>query len=384
MTSKVLNAWLGIGFVLALSACDIGQVTEAVENAEVEFSMHHTRFDSTYGMFQELTPPTVKRNVFFVQAMGDKVYVIGGLDEKGDYTSALESYDVTQKTWQRLADWPNPGFGFTLVVGDLLCAVGGFKNLDEPIRREVDCYDPSTDQWSARDQVPVNYAGFWPVSLGDKVYIFGGIAADWSLLDEAWVYDSTKDQWSQLAPLPFGFSVGGVVSYDNKFYLVGGLKGSSVDQAALDGDKGTDMLIYDVVADSWSTGPDMPHPRMFYGTDAIADHIGVFFGIGDDGPLAEFYDPVSGQWFAATDPVDGPEDGAYTYVRHQGQMHLFTLATQLSTSAVAASGNLWRYDFSADQWSVIGQRTEGNDALFSGASVGSGINFVGAHTKVTY
>ncbi|HEY5957094.1 MAG TPA: kelch repeat-containing protein, partial [Polyangiaceae bacterium] len=144
---------------------------EKIRNLDVQFEMQTVRYDPKTKEFTNLTPPPTERNLFAVEQIGGKLYVLGGLDADGDYVNTLEAYDPTTDSWSTRSSWPHPGFAFVEKVGELLCAIGGYKNLDEPIRRDVDCYDPATDVWQAGAPVPEAYSSFYPVVQGGKVYL---------------------------------------------------------------------------------------------------------------------------------------------------------------------------------------------------------------------
>jgi hypothetical protein len=358
------------------------QIEEQIENLDVEFSMVHTRFDSSTGEFTELTPPSVERNLLSAVLLGGDVYALGGLKEDGDYSNALERYDAASDTWEERSPRPRSGFAFDAVVSGLLCSVGGYLNLDEPIRREVECYDPSSDEWSSRQDVPSGYAEFVPVAADDLVFIPGGLDENGDPVDTNRVYDPASDEWSERAPLPFGFLLGGAVVLDGKIYLVGGFK---VALQKDDEPASRDMLVYDIANDEWTLAPDMPNARALYGVDAVEGHVTAFFGLTEAGaPLVDFYDPAADAWFPGSDPPEPPDGGVYTYARHLGQMHLFTLASGTNGEGTTSNGELWRYSVTDDAWSVVGTRRQGEDALFYGVSRGEQLHFVGAHTTVVY
>jgi hypothetical protein len=361
---------------------NLDDLEEQIENLDVEFTMQHTRFDAESGEFVELTPPNVKRNLMSIAVVSEQILLLGGLNEDGNYSNALETYDVESDSWRTLQPRAESGFSWDLVVGDLLCSVGGYKDLDTPIRRDVECYDLAADEWTEREQVPRAYASFVPVSVGGKVLIPGGLDADLNAVNDLWQYDPATDAWTELAPLPFGFVLGGAVVLENEVYLVGGFKVHSDDEEA---PSDRDMLVYNVATDTWRTAPDMPHWRALYATDAVEGHVTAFFGVTEAGaPLVDFYDPEQDQWFPGTDPPEPPDGGVYSYVRHQDQMHLFTLASGVSGGSTTSNGELWRYSVADDQWRVVGTRTSGEDALFIGASLGAHLHFVGAKTTVLH
>jgi hypothetical protein len=355
-----------------------------IRSLDVRFEMQTVRYDPTTKQFTNLTPPATKRNLFAVERIGDKLYVLGGLDENGDYSNVLERYDPATDAWTILASWPRPGFAFIEKVGELLCAIGGYKNLDQPIRREVDCYDPATDVWSTGAQVPEAYSSFYPVVYGGKAYVLGGSNASLEMVDSSWSYDPITDQWQQLAPLPEPRGLMGAAAVGDRIYLTGGFETLSAGSSGEDEPQDRSMLVYAPAANQWSRAPDMPHSRALYSVDSVNGKLAVFFGV-TTGPLVELYDPAKDRWVGGEDPPLLPSGGVYTYVKHAEQMYLFVIADQLSVNKIGSSGALWRYDEVVNQWSEVARRSSNEqDALFVGNSLDDMIYWVGAQTIIVY
>jgi hypothetical protein len=357
-----------------------------IEELDVRFEMQTVRYDPETKVFTNLTPPPTKRNLFAVEELEGRLYVLGGLDEDGNYSSALERYEPETDRWETLASWPNPGFAFVNRLGSLLCAIGGYQDLDEPIRREVDCYDPESNTWSEREPVPEGYSSFYPIVYDDRVYILGGTdeSSITHVVDSAWMYEPTEDRWQALSPLPEPRGAMGAVAVQDRIYLTGGFGDGTFAEETMNDPQDRDMLIYDPADDSWGRAADMPHSRALYGIDSIEGKVAVFFGL-TDGPLVELYDPDTDSWSEGTDPPELPDGGVYTYVKHDEQMHLFAIADQLSISKISASGTLWRYDEPSNEWSELARRgSEEEDALFVGDSVADQIFWVGARTILVY
>jgi hypothetical protein len=357
---------------------------EKIRNLDVKFVMQTVRYDPSTKVFTNLTPPATERNLFSVEQIGGKLYVLGGLNPDGNYVSTLEAYDPTTDSWASLADWPHPGFAYVEKVGELLCAIGGYKNLTEPIRRNVDCYDPATDAWFAGPQIPESYSSFAPVVQDGKVYLLGGTSASLGLVSSAWSYDPLEGEWHKLKSLPEARGLMGAASVGGRIYLTGGFGTKTFDRDDADKLQDLSMLVYDPATDQWSHAPDMPHARALYGIDSVNGKLAVFFGI-TTGPLVELYDPSTSTWMNGEDPPTLPSGGIYTYVKHNEQMHLFVIADQISISKIGSSGALWRYDETTNTWGMIARRgSDERDALFVGDSVNGAIYWVGAETVITY
>ncbi len=356
-------------------------VKAKMDEFDVEFTMVNSRYDATEGRFIERTPSIHKRNLFSTHTIDDKIYVIGGLNEDGNYVDTFERYDPETDTWEDLPPWSRPGFAYVLVVGRHLCAIGGYQNLKEPIRTGVDCYDVDEGSWSEAPDVPESYSSFAPVSLGGRVYVLGGSDSTLSLMSTSWIFNPRENAWSKGARMPSPRALAGVQAVGGKIYVTGGFGPKTFHLAEEDSDAPQDrgMLVYDPAADSWATAPDMPHARALYGLDGVDGMLTVFFGL-TNGPLVEFYDPSTRKWRGGTDPEMLPSGGVYTYAKFDEKVHLLAVADGVTATSLESSGSLWRYDLEADQWAKIARREEGTDALFQGAPTHDAIHWIGAHT----
>jgi hypothetical protein len=359
----------------------LDDLEDKIKEFDVEFTMHNSRYDDAEGRFIEKTPSTHVRNLFSVHSIDGQVYVIGGLNEDGNYVDTFERYDPATDAWENLPDWPRTGFAHVMVVGRHLCTIGGYKNLAEPIRKDVDCYDVDGGTWIQGPDVPESYSSFYPVSYDGRVYVLGGSDDDFNVMSSTWIFDPLENSWEEGAHLPSPRALAGVQPVGSKIYVTGGFGPDTFSGSDSDSDapQDTGMLVYDPAANTWETAPDMPHARALYALDEIEGKLAVFFGL-TDGPLLEFFDPATGTWKGGMDPEELPSGGVYTYARHDGKIHLLAVADESTSSSLESSGALWRYDLAADEWSNIAHREAEQDALFSGASVGDAIHWIGAHT----
>src|SRR5262249_32605280 len=89
-------------------------------------------------------------------------------------------------------------------------------------------YDPASNKWTQKKpmQLPSHHVAF--VSLGDKIYAFGGFNLPdsgppaWRPLDNAWEYDPAADTWKALAPMPTKRGAAGAAAVNGKIYITGG------------------------------------------------------------------------------------------------------------------------------------------------------------------
>lgn len=65
--------------------------------------------------WQRLPQPFVQRGVAMA-ASAREIFVLGGMDEEGGFSSAVDAFDPTTETWRKAPDYPGEGFGLGAVV----------------------------------------------------------------------------------------------------------------------------------------------------------------------------------------------------------------------------------------------------------------------------
>jgi N-acetylneuraminic acid mutarotase len=132
-----------------------------------------------------------------------------------------------------------------------------------------------------------------------KIYLVGGGGSDGELITAVDVYDPKTDSWTTKADIPTGRKWLATSVVDGKIYAIGGVPGP---------DWGGELLatveMYDPATDTWTTKADLPAARCLM---AAITFDGLIYAIGgyvvrDDGEVAisgkvELYDPANNIWF---------------------------------------------------------------------------------------
>jgi N-acetylneuraminic acid mutarotase len=228
-----------------------------------------------------------------------KIYVIGGLMSEpsflnGKPISAVEEYDPATDTWTRKTDMPEArGYlhGSSLpVVDGKIYAIGG----GNPASARVDIYDPATDTWSRGADMPTPRLVFARVAFEGKIYAFGGLAglgaSDYGLKTTE-VYDPQTDTWTQAAPMPQGVWEHSVEVVDGMFYVIGGAYNINAMQI---------LQVYDPQTDTWTNATPKPLNTRGFGTTEVCGKIYALGGWLNSGqnPYSNtwVYDPASDIW----------------------------------------------------------------------------------------
>ena len=274
-----------------------------------------------------------------------KIYVIGGAGPVYQALGTVEVYDPVTDTWKEKSEMPTARQGLsTSAVNGKIYAVGGAECISSSCSQvetfsTVEEYDPATDTWTTKSPIPTE-RGWHSASVVDgKIYIIGGSQGytpgyNYHHVLTVEVYDPATDTWSQKGDMPESRAYGSASVVDGKIYLIGGyLGGQKVDEfdpatdtwkeksemptskmglstSVLDGKiyatggyslyvnrypGETTVYVYDPAMDTWTTAPDMPTGRFGAYTSVVDGKIYVFGGL-PDWPasayeIVEVYDP---------------------------------------------------------------------------------------------
>jgi hypothetical protein len=212
---------------------------------------------------------------FGAATIGDQIYVYGGHHGKAHhYNDAGQSGDLLQldgtagKAWQTLATGPRLQ-GLALVAhGGAVYRVGGFEARNNESEEqnlwslaEFARYDLKQQKWHPLPPMPAPRSSFDAAVNGDRVVVVGG----WSMqggdknatwLETAVMYDlrQTDGQWSELPKPPFQRRALSVGALGQNIYAIGGMQP--------DGKVTRRTAIFDLKANAWREGPELPGEDM--------------------------------------------------------------------------------------------------------------------------
>ena len=225
-----------------------------------------------------------------VSATGGKIYVIGGRPPNG---SVVQEYEPTTDSWERKANMPTARVGLsTSVIDGKIYAFGGGSTGSGPFLPTLEVYDPATDSWAGKGDMPGARYGFSTNLINGKIYAIGGNIIeneDEFSVSVVECYDPGTDTWTKKADVPTARFVLSTVVIDSKIYAVGGLIWPSQVLVAA-------MEVYDVESDSWIRKADMPVARAL--TRSAHDVNGELYAIGgeEDSMPVLAYNPATDTW----------------------------------------------------------------------------------------
>lgn len=212
-----------------------------------------------------------------------KIYVAGGFNSSGVSTKFLFVYDPVTDKWQRAADMPTARGALTAkFVDGILYAIGGDETVlydlnkvynPQGVVTSNEAYDPETNSWTVKSPMPTPRDHLTSAVIGESIYVLGGRQPDigplFKDLNSNERYDPVNDTWQMLEPVPTNRSGLASESHDGKIYVFGG----ESTKKTFDNNEA-----YDPETNSWTSLPPIPSPRHGLTAVAVDDKIYVIAG----------------------------------------------------------------------------------------------------------
>ena len=189
-------------------------------------------------------------------------------------------YDPVTDTWVQKADMPVWRDGGTCVVdGKIYIIGGGAANRKERRLDIVDVYDPATDTWAKAKSMNHARSGAAVSVVDGKIYAMGGTG--WPqipnhpgpFLSSIEVYDPKTNQWTEKTEMPTPKSGHTASVIDGKIYVIGGGFRGNGPYMYL-----STVEVYDPETDRWTQEPDMLIGKSGHKAEVINGEIYVFGG----------------------------------------------------------------------------------------------------------
>jgi N-acetylneuraminic acid mutarotase len=158
-----------------------------------------------------------------------KIYAIGGYDGNKVF-SMVEEYNPKTDTWEKKTNMPTARAYFsTSVVNNKIYAIGGLGDNCFPTVEE---YDPVTDKWTRKADMPTARGAFTACVVNNKIYAIGGqMFGVGNYTNVVEVYDPTTDKWEKEANMPTARGYYSACEVNGKIYVIGG---STIQQSGND------------------------------------------------------------------------------------------------------------------------------------------------------
>ncbi len=300
--------------------------------------------------------------------------------------------------WSRLAPFPEPSEElWGAAAGGKLYIFGGVAPGWKP-KGMVYEYDPDTDSWTKKKNMPLGLHHVAVAELNGKIYMFGGFkypdavkpggqpSPGWQPVDNAWEYDPAKNTWKALAPMPTKRGSSNAVVHGGKIYVIGGAsmhpgsKETFIHPArphrAVDTNE-----VYDPTTNTWEKRSPMPTARNHAAAGMvnnkvyiIAGRIGAgFITRGSSVTVVEEYDPVTDQWGALRPPIPTARS-AVASGTHRGKIYVAGGEDQDSRQ-LSAFRAVEAFDPVSNTWTILPSMQYPRHGL-AGAFIGNRFHLV--------
>ncbi len=245
-----------------------------------------------------------------LNAVGGKMFAMGGLGNDHSGVNSFESYDPVTKKWTVMEPMPFAQWGHSsavlngkiFIIGGIIGDFGGSGSYV----RKLQIYDPLTNTWQFKE-FPLNLINAFraAVTLNGKIYLLpGGFG---SSSDFTFEYDDSTNEWTSRAPMNIRRNQGytGVV-LNGKVYAIGGAN-------PLNHECEASVEEYNPVTDTWKMIAPMSVKRC---NSAAVVSGGKIYVIGGD-PHGNYqnsildveeYDPATNKWHVMA-PMLTPRSG---------------------------------------------------------------------------
>ncbi len=271
--------------------------------------------NSFAGGWEQVTELPTWRMGDAAAAVKGKIYLIGGFDRhenlggRARALSTVDVYDTQTNTWHTAANMPTPRVASqTAVFSNEIYVFGGYDRQGPRgafrYKKNVEMYDTATDTWVKKRNMPTLRENFTTAVVNGKIYVIGGRVQDKRLGAGAAtglveVYDPLTNRWEKRADMPTERGETSAVVVDGKIYVIGGYTWRMV--PGLRERFVSSIEEYNPKTDRWRELPDLPMFKGWFATVAVDNEIYTIGGIDLDNGLqrisdVDVYNPSANKW----------------------------------------------------------------------------------------
>ena len=198
-------------------------------------------------------------------------FIYVGTGYNGSCLSDWWRWDPCSGTWTQLASPPMPvnfaGVSFIFAIGSYIYLGGGGICGSGAFINAFYRYDPATNTWTARANLPVPLLGAVGASDGTYGYVACGRTTGGTLSSTLYRYNPSTDSWTNLSTVPGGVGrwVPSMAYYQDMLYIGGG---AILSNGCSQNPYAQDFHAYDVVTNTWTTLAN--HPNNYWDAGAVA------------------------------------------------------------------------------------------------------------------
>lgn len=271
-----------------------------------------------YGTYSEHIPMSVKSAAMASGVIDGKIYLAAGFDiDQNEETIPLDHlsvFDPEADTWDTTgARIPvsRQMYGQMNTVQDgKLYLIGGLEwewvsgELQAITHARVDVYDPQSDAWELKANLPIPLGGNGVCTDSVKLYVTGGITTENTQSSSFYSYDPVTDSWEELTEMPNARTFHVSVALGGKIYVISGNSGGGPENRT------KNCIVYDPDSAQWYTIAPLPNAVVFAAGCVVDGEIYVFGGLGDNGISGDAYKyiPEEDTWIIIEEMVPPRRD----------------------------------------------------------------------------
>jgi len=212
--------------------------------------------------------------------VNDIIYVFGGGYPQVSACNYTQIYDPVANEWSLGAEMPTPRvFHGAAAYEGLIYLAGGvyYQNGFSFTAYNVDIYNPLTNSWSVRTQIPVGRMFCGITILNGYLYIIGGADTAMGMSNvprgEVYAYNINSNVWSTLPSLLEPVYQLAATSYGGYVYVTGGVDYGNNDTGT------TKVQRYDPTLKKWEYVQAMITPRSRHGLAVLDEQMYAIGGV---------------------------------------------------------------------------------------------------------
>lgn len=218
-------------------------------------------------------------------SVGGKVYVIGGVEvnraphipNPGDMTlDRVQAYDPATDTWAPKRDMPTTRARMVAVTYDgMIYVFGGAERRGGKVLDAVEVFNPEAGErgaWKKLAKLPQALSATSAAVIGDKIYVIGGWdkGAQNKVFGTVFEYDPKEDKFKKKRDMPTPRGGLGAAAFQGKIYAIGGWNFEEVLRT---------VEVYDPANDTWEEKKQMPVARALFGITTLSGRIFAIGGL---------------------------------------------------------------------------------------------------------
>lgn len=205
------------------------------------------------------------------------------------YHPVVASTTLVENSWTTKTSMNQARFGLGVIAVDgKIYGIGGCTSFDDFLRPNNfvgtnERYDPKTDTWTTLKSMPTPRHNFAIAECQGKIYCIGGYIVEgsrWVIYNTVETYDPATDSWSTKADMPFTEADLTACVVNGKIYVFTTNVGSPV-------------YMYNTETDSWTVKTHKPNTTLHYYAPTVVDNKILLTSLY---LTTEIYDPVTNEW----------------------------------------------------------------------------------------